>query len=292
VEALQDKYPYARLAAAEALWSIEKSRLAVAALVEALQDKDPHARLVAAKALWSIEKSQLALPVLSAGLTAGPFDSRCWAAKALSEMGPAAKDAVPALRNALKDEDPLVRIDAACALWHIAQSKDGFPVLSDLILDTEAEVGGLVARSMAPMGPVAIPILAEGLEHTDHGDDAANALAKIGKPSVPALLRALHCRDFFGRWNAAWALGAIGPDAKEAVPALTKSLEDEEPLVRIAAARALWQIERSKAGVPVLIEVIRNEDKGSNERWRAVGVLEKMEPEATAATESPGPQLD
>ena len=43
---------------------------------------------------------------------------------------------------------------------------------------------------------------------------------------------------------------------------------------------------------PGLIEVIKNEDKGSNERWRALGVLEKMEPEATAATESSGPQLD
>jgi len=43
-------------------------------------------------------------------------ESRLAAARALGDMGPAAKDAVPALINALSDSDPVVQEAAAWAL--------------------------------------------------------------------------------------------------------------------------------------------------------------------------------
>jgi hypothetical protein len=52
------------------------------------------------------------------------------------------------------------------------------------------------------------------------------------------------------RWRAARALGAIGPDAADAVPDLTTALGDETPLVRAQAAYALGQMgEASKPSV-------------------------------------------
>ena len=44
------------------------------------------------------------------------------------------------------------------------------------------------------------------------------------------------------RWKAAEALGNIGPEAKGAVPALTKALQDESCIVRMRAASALGRM--------------------------------------------------
>jgi HEAT repeat protein len=44
------------------------------------------------------------------------------------------------------------------------------------------------------------------------------------------------------RVAAAEALGKIGSEAKEAIPALIKALQDEEPVVRWAAVGALERI--------------------------------------------------
>ena len=55
--------------------------------------------------------------------------------------------------------------------------------------------------------------------------------------------------------NAALALGKIGPDAKAAVPLLTKLLKDEERQVQVAAIHALGGIgPDSKPAVPALRE--------------------------------------
>jgi HEAT repeat protein len=60
---------------------------------------------------------------------------------------------------------------------------------------------------------------------------------------VPHLIRALEDRrDAEWRWQAALLLGVIGPPAKEAVPALTRALNDSEPRVRDAARTALDRI--------------------------------------------------
>jgi len=45
------------------------------------------------------------------------------------------------------------------------------------------------------------------------------------------------------RASAAAALGQLGPDASEAIPALREALEDSRPLVRSLADDALRRIE-------------------------------------------------
>lgn len=78
-----------------------------------------------------------------------------------------------------------------------------------------------------------------------HYDDdvrqsAVAALANIGKPAVPALIRAL-VDDNDGVWDpesigtAAKALALIGPDAKEAIPVLIRIGTPEESTARIVA---------------------------------------------------------
>jgi HEAT repeat protein len=51
---------------------------------------------------------------------------------------------------------------------------------------------------------------------------AAIVLRTIGQPAIPLLLEALKCSDRKLRWGAAWVLSSMGPDAREAVMALTR----------------------------------------------------------------------
>ena len=72
------------------------------------------------------------------------------------------------------------------------------------------------------------------------GCTAANALAKIGKPSVEPLITALSAESPIARRNAAMALGKI-KDAGS-VKSLIITLKDENPVVRRNAALALKEM--------------------------------------------------
>jgi len=75
-------------------------------------------------------------------------------------------------------------------------------------------------------------------------------LTAIGEPAVPALIEALAATNVESRRRAARALADMGPDAREAVPALTKALDDKA--LAPTAADALKKIDReaaAKAGI-------------------------------------------
>lgn len=88
---------------------------------------------------------------------------------------------------------------------------------------------------------------------------AADALARIGPPSVPALTDALSDPDPLVRLEATHALARMGPPAKPAVPKLIVALGDSDRAVRQGAARALGQIGPGAVdAIPALMEVIRD----------------------------------
>jgi HEAT repeat protein len=63
------------------------------------------------------------------------------------------------------------------------------------------------------------------------------------------LIEALSDKDALVRMRAARALGRMGPDAKEAIPALLEAVNHPEPPVRQAAAEALREIGPAEDGV-------------------------------------------
>ena len=71
---------------------------------------------------------------------------------------------------------------------------------------------------------------------------AMNALVKIGAPAVPPLIEALNTDDVNVRLMAINTLGLIGPDARDAISAIKKALEDPDVNVHNRAKAALEQI--------------------------------------------------
>jgi len=90
-------------------------------LVEQLQSSESRTRIQAALSLEKLEpKKHKIVPVLIEALQGPPaVDARIAAAAALRTVGPAALEAVPALRVALRDPDSRVRNAANEALWNI-----------------------------------------------------------------------------------------------------------------------------------------------------------------------------
>src|SRR5262249_5970492 len=106
IDALHNEVDVVRFHAAIALGDFGSAgRPAVPALIHAsLWDEEPAVRLGAAMALWKIDdhRDPLALHVLT-GALGDANELICWvAAEWLGQMGPAAREAVPALRQALR----------------------------------------------------------------------------------------------------------------------------------------------------------------------------------------------
>jgi HEAT repeat protein len=115
--------------------------------------------------------------------------------------------------------------------------------------------------------------------------DAAQALGKMGpqaKEAVPALVAALQDKNLFVRRYSAHTLGKIGSDAaKQAVPALTKTLDDKRKEVAEAAAEALGQMGTS--AVKPLVKAVKDKGTETSVRQKAVTSLGQIGPEAREA---------
>jgi len=140
------------------------------------------------------------------------------------------------------------------------------PALNEALADNDIEVRAAVVGSLAKIGaenPKGLPGLTKELQDSDAGLRvlAALALKSIGPnaaPAVPQLIAALNDPEVPVRLAVAQALGAIGPRASAAVPALAAKLVDknEGRLVFRTSMIALGQIgPAAKEALPVLREV-------------------------------------
>src|SRR5262249_36630791 len=173
---------------------------------------------------------------------------------------------VPALRAALKEDDPDVRFQAAVALAK-ADPRHAEAAAAVIV----RAVGGRKAShyTAAPIlrelgAAVAVPPLGQALDQPDLGvrGAVAAALCRTGLPALPALTGALAGKQAALRRGAALALGKMGPGAQAAVPALGAALKDPDKDVRLQAARALGYVGPGAAGaVPALKAALRGLDR-------------------------------
>lgn len=172
------------------------------------------------------------------------------------------KQAAPMLIEILKNEseNEVSRIEAAKTLasWKTAEA---VPIFVDIFSKGNPSTDMLrheSIRAIGSMGDVAkpvIPVLIEMLKNKNGNPiDRAEAACALGNLKVeeviPILITILKQKgeqlemglDSYIRSNAARALGLMGAIAKNAVPILTESLNDDSPEVRECAAKALEKI--------------------------------------------------
>lgn len=77
--------------------------------------------------------------------------------------------------------------------------------------------------------------------------ESLKTLGPEDREAVPALAQALQDPDPNVRWVAADCLGRLGASAKEATDSLSRAQTDKEPRVQRAAIKALSQIYRAQA---------------------------------------------
>jgi HEAT repeat protein len=255
-------------------------------------------------ALWMLQfnpsAAKAAVPGLSALLKRGSSRQGCAAALALAEIGPNAKQAGPALRDALKTMDPAQRVRAAQALARIdPDARTLVPILRDCLgngpKDTPSagHPPNFVAASAWALGEIgpdagpAVPALMDHLKRTAHSI----------RPNMPGSLRlqdvtlekrtwmpiALHEVSEDDRACVLLALGRIGPNAQEAVPALLEVLGDanEQSAYRCLAAEALGLIGPSaKSTVPALTRIVKDQENTDFLQAYAAEALGKIGPDA------------
>ena len=156
----------------------------------------------------------------------------------------------PIIEKLIKDlssKNHFVSNPARLALGKIG--KDAIPHFIIALNDKNADVRCFVAWALGYIGPDArdaVPALTLALkdENIDVRECAEMALGTIEKGVIPYFIINLKDESPDVRIEATFALGRIGPDAKEAVPALTLlALNDEDALVRPFAKLALEKIE-------------------------------------------------
>lgn len=71
---------------------------------------------------------------------------------------------------------------------------------------------------------------------------AALGLTEFGSDAVEVLIESLKHKNADVRFEAAWALGQIGPAAERAIPALKQASKDKDPRVTAAAIQSLQRV--------------------------------------------------
>jgi HEAT repeat protein len=174
------------------------------------------------------------------------------AAAALGRFGPAAGPALEELRKRLADENEDVRIAAARSIGSFGEA--GGAAVGDLMARINTDTGPVAlaaADALAAIGGPAVPVLIKALADPSLRGLAFAVLERLGPAAAPAahaLSELLVNLDEQTSTQAAITLGAIGPDAKEAVPALLALVKSDQPeRLRAAAVYALGQLKAKEA---------------------------------------------
>lgn len=213
-------------------------------LVEALEDKDADVQLNAAALLASLgNETESAVPVMVAYLREPDSERRDVVMTLIFNLR---RTAIPALIDALRDEDPNIRLGACRALGKMGKgAEEAIPALIDLLDEVSQDIPDCASVALGKIGKVddLIEIIKSGSDrqrelisknafyHLPEEIDPTEALIELVKneESRPK-----------ARLSAVNALGSRGSKSKNAVSPLVAAMADQE--IGFAAASALGKI--------------------------------------------------
>jgi HEAT repeat protein len=216
------------------------------------------------------------------------------AAKALGEFGPKAKEAIPALAEAVKDNRNMVAEAASAALGVIGP--DAIPALRELV---KGKNGAAQARAVKAMASISskksdTKDKSEGfveLLKKDPDAEVRTAAVYFGvqnfdleakKKALPALIAGLKDKNGEVVIACGFVLGMMRKDAKSAVAELVAVAKDtkRDEDVRETCITALMSIgPDAKEAVKDLV-TIAQKDKSDGLRGMAAKALAEIDPEA------------
>ncbi|HEX7448794.1 MAG TPA: HEAT repeat domain-containing protein [Pirellulales bacterium] len=269
------------------------AKAAVAKLASLEQREEPEVRLQALVALGEIgPDARSALPVVVKALeTDKTVGVRYAAAYALGQIGGSDQQSRAALLTAMDGDDAFLQVVAA---WAVAGAARGDKPLQEkatkLILaglkSDNVDLRRAAARAFAEINPppeVVAPVLLKAIQDDDPSviGNAVDALASLGPRIVPRVVNnGLNNKEL--RLYALRVLARIGPDAKEAAPALIEALKDAEGEYRreVQFVLGLFGAD-SAAAVPELMKSLVSDDE--HIRNSAIYALGKIGAAAKAA---------
>jgi HEAT repeat protein len=265
----------------------EKTQEAIDGLLKAVGNTDPEVRMHAMLALGEFgAAAKSAAPKAAEALASDEFDGvRYAAAYALGKFGdaeigvaplekaaesedallklaalqglarlkpndaPTVQRAAEEMAKALASENATLRAAAASGLAEFGGSSElTAPALERAIADAKPEVIANAINSIVALGAKVVPRVVNGLKNEKLRHHAVHILIRIGpeaKDAAPAIIAALQSDDGDDprfRAELQFALGAIRSENAEAVPELIESLASEHEQIRNSACFALRQI--------------------------------------------------
>ncbi|WP_406698648.1 HEAT repeat domain-containing protein [Singulisphaera sp. Ch08] len=270
-ELLSAKAPAVRISAARVLARVDPEAKAVAlqTLREVLDDdeKETVSQLKAAESLWDLGHADVAIPVLVTALSDGNGSSNVsnQARQILQRIGPANKEAIPALLEALKEASPNTGSQVLQILQRLGSAaRDAAPDLIALTTSKNFNLREQVLQTLRQLGP-------------------------LPKKVVPQILAAIKESDPNFRSQLIPLLGQLGTESKATIPALVAMLKEPAQNVRLQVLQVLQQIapQAPKETATALVEAVKGKD--ANVSTQATRMLEQLgangETTATAVVE-------
>lgn len=317
VDLLNNSHDNVRMGAGFALHTLAEEEIytqdEIEALTRSLTDENPRIRAVAADCMGHIGPAAMsAVPALILALEDEADDgndpahpSPLTAARyqylaALTGIGPAAREAVPTVKNVLAGAsgDTALEANAALALWKIErQPTNSLPMLMDIFLHRTGDRSPAVIQALGEMGPAAsnaVPRLTQMLTaRVQAPSPEAAAAAASQSVSLPTPHRVRHAGPpplppFEQlRLQAAIALWRIDSRLSGTVPLIVGDFLNFDCSHDHNVLRALGEIgPPAKAALPRLLFELANHANVLDRFPEMATTVERIDPGATSKVEA------
>jgi len=224
-----------------------KDKRAVPSLVAMLKDNEWFVRAAVVIALGEIADRSALGPLVGAAMEDKNEDVRIYASNALGKIDD--DEVITFLLIALDDPNPDIQFNAALALGERGYL-EGMQLLIEHLNDQNRVIRKIAINRLTLIGKPAIPALIKAMGHDDNiiRKVATDILIHIGGDTIIPLLQALDGDQKIIRWYAAIALGSLlkkTPDPVEQekiVLALIRNLNDDSWYGRGGATIAIGNI--------------------------------------------------